>query len=171
MCVCVWVGAGGGVWLCGSLLEGFFRVKVNRKTRNASHILNKAEPSSPDPDGGVLEKSRRAPLKKEENNYTASPSQFNPIFLPNNMPYTGILKSIWHMWSLMSATVGRSLKNSVGSGLTWQHTGGQQLQNTPGRYNLSCTLWKRLKLTSAFEWQHCQYEAEATWTGILERTG
>lgn len=38
---------------------GAFRAKVNGKTRNASHILNKAKPRSTDADGRAFEKDEQ----------------------------------------------------------------------------------------------------------------
>lgn len=44
--------------------RGAFRAKVNSKTRNASRVLNKAEPSSPDADGRVFENEEQLLSKR-----------------------------------------------------------------------------------------------------------
>lgn len=80
-----------------------FQTKNNEKREELLAIFL----TSRDADGRVFDKEEQI-LSKEENNSTAPSGLCNPSFLPNNMPYTGILKLIWHTGNLVLVCVGKS---------------------------------------------------------------
>lgn len=88
-----------------------FQTKNNEKREELLAIFltkpSASLPSSRDADGRVFDKEEQI-LSKEENNSTAPSGLCNPSFLPNNMPYTGILKLIWHTGNLVLVCVGKS---------------------------------------------------------------
>lgn len=54
-----------GCFSSGSVLGGPFKAKVNGKTENVSHILNKAKPGSTDADGSIFEKEEQLITKSK----------------------------------------------------------------------------------------------------------